>query len=118
VFWGLLRGEAPQPRFRVRAVSLTERPTRHSIPVRLRPDGSLDSVRHTDLIVVPSAEFDLDSAIRTNAALFPWLRQWRERGASIAGICTGASLLAEAGLLDDRVATTHWALFDRCRQRY
>lgn len=53
-----------------------------------------------------------------DAALIPWLRGWRQRGASIAGICTGVGLLAEAGFLEGRPATTHWAIVAECRRRY
>jgi transcriptional regulator GlxA family with amidase domain len=118
VLWGQVRGEPTAPRFRVRAVSLDGKPTRHAVPVMIRPFGSIDSVLHTDLIIVPSAVFRLDDALRSNARLIPWLKRWNERGASIAGVCTGAALMAEAGLLDGRPATTHWALIDEARRRY
>ena len=118
ILWGVLRGEPPKPRFRVRAVSLDGRSTRHAVPVMLRPQGSLESVRETDLIVVPSAEFDMDASLRANARLIPWLRRRHEQGVSIAAICTGVALLAEAGILDGRPATTHWANVDECRRRY
>lgn len=118
VMWAMLRGQTPEPRFRVRLVSLDGRSTRHLVPVRLRPQGSLASVRRTDLIIVPSAEVDLDAALENNAPLIPWLKRWHERGASVCGICTGVALVAEAGLLDGRRATTHWAVMDQCRQRY
>jgi transcriptional regulator GlxA family with amidase domain len=88
------------------------------VPVRLKPDASLRDVRKTDLIVVPASEFDLTAARKANAPLVPWLRRWHERGTAIAGICTGVSLLAEAGLLDGRPATTHWSVVEQCRQRY
>jgi transcriptional regulator GlxA family with amidase domain len=50
--------------------------------------------------------------------LLPWLRKTAAQGAHIAGICTGVVYLAEAGLLDRRQATTHWAVADQFRQRY
>jgi transcriptional regulator GlxA family with amidase domain len=118
VLWQMLRGQAPEPRFRVRAVSLDGRPTRHAIPVGLQPEGGIASVKRTDLIIVPTAEFDVDESLRANAALLPWLRRWHTRGASLAGICTGVALLAETGLLDGRAATTHWAVADQMRRRY
>jgi len=118
VMWPILRGEAPVPRFNARMVSLDGRPTRHWVPVGLRPSGAISSVRRTDLIVVGAAEFDLEHSRRSNAALIPWLKRWHERGVSICGICTGVHLLAEAGLLDGRRATTHWAVVDQCRRMY
>jgi len=118
VLWQQFNRLPPAPRFRVRTVSLDGRPTRYLVPLGLRPQGALASVRHADLIVVPTAEADLDQALRANAPLFPWLRRWYERGARIAGVCTGASLLAEAGLLDGKVGTTHWAFVDEYRRRY
>jgi transcriptional regulator GlxA family with amidase domain len=118
VLWQMIHGEPMAPRFRVQTVSLDGRPTRHGVPVRLQPEGTLASVKRTDLIVVPTAEFDLEASNRANAVLVPWLRRWYMRGASIAGICTGVSLLAEAGLLDGRPATTHWAMVGAFRRRY
>ena len=118
VLWPIIHGQRPAPRFRVRTVSLDGRPTRHAVPLGLRPDGPFRAVRHTDLIIIPTAEFDMSAGLRANAPLLPWLRRWYARGASIAGICTGVSLLAEAGLLDGRPATTHWAMVDAFRQRY
>jgi transcriptional regulator GlxA family with amidase domain len=50
--------------------------------------------------------------------LYPWLREQWQRGAVIASVATGTVLLAEAGLLDDRPATTSWWLEDMFRQRY
>ncbi|HEX2816386.1 MAG TPA: helix-turn-helix domain-containing protein, partial [Phenylobacterium sp.] len=53
-----------------------------------------------------------------NSALLPWLRRQHGQGALVVGVCTGAAYLAEAGLLDGRMATTHWALSDKFAQRY
>lgn len=118
VFWNSLRGEKPTPWFRTRTVSLDGRPTRHAVPVRLQPDGAIADVRSTDLVIVPSAELDVEASLAANAPLVPWLRRLHARGTAIAGICTGVNLIAEAGLLDGRPATTHWWAVDECRRRW
>jgi transcriptional regulator GlxA family with amidase domain len=56
--------------------------------------------------------------IEKNAAAIPWLRELHANGALIAGVCTGVAILAEAGLLDGRRATTHWAVADHYRKRF
>lgn len=119
VLWeAFTSGGTGTPLFRVRAVSIDGRPTHNLIPVSIRPECSIDEVRKADLIVVPTAGADLAEICRKNTRLVPWLQKWHRRGAAIAGICTGVTLLAEAGLLDGKPATTHWAFIPRFRERY
>jgi transcriptional regulator GlxA family with amidase domain len=50
--------------------------------------------------------------------VIPWLRERYARGADVASVCTGAFVLGEAGLLDNRDATTHWAFQHVFARRY
>lgn len=55
-----------------------------------------------DYVIVPAM------SDRNNAAITTWLKQQSERGARIIGVCAGALVVANAGLLDRRRFTTHW----------
>jgi transcriptional regulator GlxA family with amidase domain len=54
----------------------------------------------------------------SNAGLSNWLRHAEPRVRRLGSVCSGALLLAQAGLLDGRRATTHWSRLDRLRQSH
>lgn len=116
--WRALQGQTPDPFFKVETVTVDGKAVGVPYGVGLRPEKSIDEVERTDIIIVPSPGLDLDPQLVRNSALPPWLKKHHERGAYIAGVCMGAAFVAEAGLLDGRVATTHWALGTDFAQRY
>ena len=68
-----------------------------------------------DLVLVPGLRLE---AMGTEAArVAGWLRRAHDAGARIASVCTGAFVLADAGLLHGRECTTHWSRVDDLARR-
>lgn len=116
--WNALKHEKPEPRFSVRAASVDGKAAESSYAVQVLPHVSIDEVDDTDVVIVPALGLDLDAQFVRHRNLISWLARKHAQGATIAGICTGAAYLAEAGLLDGRQATTHWAVADDYARRY
>ncbi|WP_411977127.1 helix-turn-helix domain-containing protein [Streptomyces solicathayae] len=81
----------------------------------LEPDRGLDRLVGADTVIVPGWA-DVDVA--PPAELVDAVRAAHEAGARVASLCTGAFVLAAAGLLDGRRATTHWAHTAALAARY
>lgn len=116
--WNELHGRPTAPAFRVTTASLDGGAVRSPKGLAIQPETSIGAVKRTDIVIVPTSGLQLDAKLLENSALLPWLRQHYAAGAYLVGVCMGAAYLAEAGLLDGRMATTHWALGDDFARRY
>lgn len=79
----------------------------------------LDGLEGADtVIVMPFDAWDLGGGAPTPPAVLDAIVRAHERGARVASFCTGAFVLAAAGLLDGRPATTHWDSADRLAREH
>ncbi|MFG1947162.1 helix-turn-helix domain-containing protein [Nonomuraea sp. NPDC048826] len=78
-------------------------------------DLGLDALESADTVVVPGWQ---DRERPAPAGVIDAIRRAHRRGARVVAICSGAFLLAETGLLDDRRATTHWRMTADLAARY
>ena len=85
--------------------------------LRLVPHQSLKGNRGSiDTLVVPGGEGTREA--HRDEALIRWIRRAARRSRRVTSVCTGAFLLAEAGLLDGRRATTHWSACAALKRRF
>ena len=112
---GADRSDMGLPRHEVLVVRAERGPLRSSSGIVLQTPHGLDVLDEADIVIVPWwGHHDEELPARLLGAL----RRAHDRGARIAGLCGGAFVLAAAGLLDGRRATTHWMYADKLAARY
>jgi len=106
--------------FDVQLTGLTREPVPLQNGVQLLPAVAVDEAPVPDLVVVPGLDEEPGPLplLELNRQWGPRIAQWHRSGALIATSCTGAFLLADAGILDDNPVTTHWRLAAELQQRY
>ncbi len=118
--WPLVTtGRPGAPLFAPRVTSRDGVPIRAANGVTLTPDLAFDACARPALVCVPEIALLPNEPI---AGRFPaetaWLRHCHAGGSLLATVCSGAMLLAEAGLLDGEDATTHWAFCESLARHY
>ncbi len=115
--WPMMTGEATGvPALAPRIVTADGAPIQTAIGLAIQPQGGLGQA---EVVVVADITFDPEFDPRGRwPAEVAWLRDRYAAGATICSICTGSIVLAEAGLLDGRPATTHWLAAPLMRDLY
>lgn len=112
--FGLGRPSLPL-RYRFQVCAEHTGPVRTQAGYDIAVTAGLSAMETADTIVVPGWQ-SLD--VPAPAGVIDALRSAHGRGARILGLCAGAFVLAQAGLLDGRTATTHWRLAADLADRY
>lgn len=107
----------PSP-FRVEMASEKLRKMQLRMPVQFACHCTIDEIKKTDLIIVPSFHGSPDAILEKNRGLTEWLQKMYHNGTEVASLCRGSYFLAEAGLLEAKSATSHWRSIDDMKQRY
>lgn len=103
------------PPFDLRVCAAERGPLRTTAGFRVSVAHGLEALAEAGTIIVPSWR---DPAEPPPRKLLDALRAAHARGSRVVGLCLGAYVLAEAGLLDGRRATTHWAYAEDFAARY
>lgn len=84
----------------------------------VRVDKLTSEISHTDLIVIPPIQQNIQEAIESNRKLYPWICEQHYKGAQVVSMCLGAFLLANTGLLNGKNCVTHWRASEPFRKLF
>jgi transcriptional regulator GlxA family with amidase domain len=104
--------------FEVRLVGLSNEVKLNQGLFAIYPDLTIDEVKQTDLIIIPSLTGDMMTATHVNRDFAGWIATQYKNGSEVASLCVGAFLLAFSGLLKGRQCTTHWLYANEFRHFY
>jgi transcriptional regulator GlxA family with amidase domain len=105
------------PRYEISVVAKTAGPVATSSGLTIAAGrGIRQATGPVDTLVVAGGQGTRRAM--ADARLVSWIRRTALRARRVASVCSGAFLLGEAGLLDGRRATTHWAVCGALQRRY
>lgn len=78
----------------------------------------ITEIDYADVVIIPSVKGDMSYVLEQNRDFGPWLVSQFQKGAQIASLCLGAFLLADTGLLDGKMCSTHWLQANLFREKF
>lgn len=90
-------------------------PAQASDGITLMPDGSVQEAYHFDLVIVVAG---VEVTRSFTSAETHWLRQMARRHVALGAVCTGAYVLASAGLLDGHACSAHWECLEAVQENF
>jgi transcriptional regulator GlxA family with amidase domain len=112
---GTAQTAAHEPRYEVSYCSETPGMVSSDQGIGLAVSHGLELMETSDVIVIPAWG---DQSVSVSAQLIKALQLANAQGKLIVGLCLGAFVLGDAGLLDGKEATTHWAVRDEFARRF
>ncbi|MFZ6754181.1 GlxA family transcriptional regulator [Undibacterium sp. Dicai25W] len=117
--FGESHGDTPLPKFAIKVCGISaksgEQVVKTNAGFSIQTRYGLSALSRADMIIIPSWYNDLRPAPLESLNA---LRKAHKAGTRIVGLCLGAFVVAEAGLLQQRSATTHWALAKEFSRRF
>lgn len=111
--------EVMNPELDIKIASVDGLPKISQTGLEIQATCVLDEIETADIVFLPAMWRNPEPVIKKNQQICLWIKRMFSRETSrLAGVGTGCYFLAEAGLLDDRVATTHWYFFERFEKKY
>lgn len=97
-----------KPIFNVELVGIEKTSTQTNGLFSINPQRLIKDVKQTDVIIIPAIHGDLETNLKTNAELLPWLVKHYHKGTELVSFCIGTFYLAATGLLNGKPCSTHW----------
>ena len=116
ILYEMARGELPTHHFSVRVVTPDGQPVTCFNNLVVTPHCAMEEFE-PDVVIVPGI-LNIDETLQRSTAVLDWLKMQHARGCILTTVCSGSLLLAATGLLDGRIATSHWAMINQFRSRF
>lgn len=115
----MLGGDPGEAQLDLKIVARSSEPFVCLSGIPMHPQASLDDIERADAVIVCDMYTPLDeSPLGKYDPELQWLKRMHARGALLCSVCSGATLLAESGLLNGYEVSSHWAYRDMFREYF